>query len=468
MLQVREQPDGTTTISDLSNHRVGSAVEILQMLARGNTNRSVGATEMNAVSSRSHACFTIALEQQNREIPEDSKCSMLRLIDLAGSERLKKTKAEGTRKEEGVQINLGLLSLGNVISALSDGAGHISYRDSKLTRILKDSLGGNSHTLMIACVSPADTNYEESLNTLRYADRARKIKNKPIQNRDPVQAELIQLRKEVQMLRAGGAGGQLQDIEESEEYQDMKDKLESEISDYKKALDESSKRFMGLQTRIADSEEQRQRTENKLRSISEKAKDLQASDLNMTAVGENLANMEEDPNAAKAFSALRELHNDILDIHKRVKKSRVSFVIPKDVDLEGAEKLEGYTEVTSIPEEEEGDPGTPSRSPGKIFASHQLNEDIYNVNGEIETIEIQLEDLQKEDPNPLLQKARYEREIGELKEKIDKLAQEKNQLVVQINSSPVKKSKVKDNNKVGDARRLRIKELEGKMVQLQK
>lgn len=463
MLQVREQPDGTTTISDLSQHRVGSAVEILQMLSRGNTNRSVGATEMNAVSSRSHACFTIALEQQNREIPEDSKCSMLRLIDLAGSERLKKTKAEGTRKEEGVQINLGLLSLGNVISALSDGAGHISYRDSKLTRILKDSLGGNSHTLMIACVSPADTNYEESLNTLRYADRARKIKNKPIQNRDPVQAELIQLRKEVQMLRAGGAGGQLHDIEESEEYRDMKDKLEREMSDFKSALQKSSNLASILQTKISDSEEQRQRTENKLRSISEKAQALQNRDLNMTQVGENLENMEDDPRAAEAFTALRDLHKDILDIHKGVKKSRVSFANQEDMKLE----IDPAIEVSSIPEEEEDDLGTPTRSPGKLFADHQLNEDLFEVNGEIETLETRIEDC-KIDNNHFLQKAKYEREIGELKEKIDKLANEKNQLVIQINSSPVKKSKSKDNNKVGDARRLRIKELEGKMVQLQK
>ena len=464
MLQVREQPDGTTTISDLSQHRVGSAVEILQMLSKGNTNRSVGATEMNAVSSRSHACFTIALEQQNREIAEDSKCSMLRLIDLAGSERLKKTKAEGTRKEEGVQINLGLLSLGNVISALSDGAGHISYRDSKLTRILKDSLGGNSHTLMIACVSPADTNYEESLNTLRYADRARKIKNKAVINRDPVQAELIQLRKEVQMLRAGGAGGQLQDIEESEEYRDMKDKLEKEMADFKTALDASTRQALTLQTKISDSEEQRRRTEEKLRSISEKAQSLQSRDLNMTQVGENLENMEDDPRAAEAFSALRSLHNDILVIHKGVKKSRVSFAMLKaDTMLEN----EPYIEPTSIPEEEEGEPGTPSRSPGKLFANHQLNEDIYGVNAEIETLETNLEEMEKVDSNQFLVKARYEREIGELKEKIDKLANEKNQLVVQINSSPVKKAKNKD-TKVGDARRLRIKELEGKMVQLQK
>ena len=301
MLQVREQPDGTTTISDLSHHTVANATSILEMLAKGNTNRSVGATEMNATSSRSHACFTIQLEQQNRAIPEDSKCSFLRLIDLAGSERLKRTKAEGTRKEEGVQINLGLLSLGNVISALSDGVGHIPYRDSKLTRILKDSLGGNSHTLMIACVSPADTNFEESLNTLRYADRARKIKNKPIQNMDPVKAELIQMRKELQMLRAQGGGGTVGDVAETEEYRDMKDRLEKELSDYRDAFCKSSDQNRNLLLKIEESEKNRTLTEQKILTIKEKAAQLQKEDLNMTQVGENLENMEEDPKAAQAF-----------------------------------------------------------------------------------------------------------------------------------------------------------------------
>ena len=303
MLQVREQPDGTTTISDLSHHTVATATSILEQLAKGNTNRSVGATEMNATSSRSHACFTIQLEQQNKSIPEDSKCSMLRLIDLAGSERLKRTKAEGTRKEEGAQINLGLLSLGNVISALSDGVGHIPYRDSKLTRILKDSLGGNSHTLMIACVSPADTNFEESLNTLRYADRARKIKNKPIQNMDPVKAELIQLRKELQMLRAQGGGGVIQagEVAETEEFRDMKERLEKELSDYRDAFAKSSDQNRNLLLKIDESEKNRAQTEQKILSIKEKAEQLQKEDLNMTQVGENLENMEEDPKAAQAF-----------------------------------------------------------------------------------------------------------------------------------------------------------------------
>lgn len=125
------------------------------------------------------------------------------LVDLAGSERAKKTGATGERFKEGVNINKGLLALGNVISALCEEGhrGHIPYRDSKLTRLLQDSLGGNSHTVMLACVSPADSNLEETLSTLRYADRARKIKNKPIVNRDPQAAELAKLRHQVQQLQ---------------------------------------------------------------------------------------------------------------------------------------------------------------------------------------------------------------------------------------------------------------------------
>jgi kinesin family protein 4/21/27 len=108
----------------------------------------------------------------------------------AGSERAKRTGAEGARLREAININKGLLALAKVISALVDCQGHVPYRDSKLTRLLQDSLGGNSRTLMLACVSPADVNREESLNTLRYADRARHIKNKPVVNRDPVAAQV--------------------------------------------------------------------------------------------------------------------------------------------------------------------------------------------------------------------------------------------------------------------------------------
>lgn len=128
---------------------------------------------------------------------DDATSAKFHLVDLAGSERSKKTKAEGKRFLEGVNINKELFVLGNVISSLCDGAPFVNYRDSKLTRLLQDSLGGNSLTLMLACVSPADSNVDETVNTLRYADRARKIKNKPIVNQDPIKQEISRLKREV-------------------------------------------------------------------------------------------------------------------------------------------------------------------------------------------------------------------------------------------------------------------------------
>ncbi|XP_076940354.1 kinesin-like protein KIN-4A [Bidens hawaiensis] len=181
-------------------------------LEHGSLSRATGSTNMNNQSSRSHAIFTITLEQMSKSNSNDSLCdeylcAKLHLVDLAGSERAKRTGSDGMRFKEGVHINKGLLALGNVISALGDekkrkeGA-HVPYRDSKLTRLLQDSLGGNSRTVMIACVSPADINAEETLNTLKYANRARNIQNKPVVNRDPVSNEMLKMRQQLECLQA--------------------------------------------------------------------------------------------------------------------------------------------------------------------------------------------------------------------------------------------------------------------------
>ena len=136
------------------------------------------------------------------------RAGKLNLVDLAGSERQSKTGATGERLREAAKINLSLSALGNVISALVDGRSrHVPYRDSKLTRLLQDSLGGNTCTLMVACLSPADDSYEESLSTLRYAHRAKSIQNRPRVNQDPKDALLRQYRQEIQTLRELLAGG---------------------------------------------------------------------------------------------------------------------------------------------------------------------------------------------------------------------------------------------------------------------
>jgi kinesin family protein 3/17 len=144
---------------------------------------------MNAESSRSHSIFTIVVESSTKGADGEVHLKMgkLHLVDLAGSERGSKTGATGARALEGIKINLSLTSLGNVIQALVEGGGkaHVPYRDSKLTRMLQDSLGGNAKTVMVANLGPADYNFDETMSTLRYANRAKNIKNKPKINEDP-------------------------------------------------------------------------------------------------------------------------------------------------------------------------------------------------------------------------------------------------------------------------------------------
>ncbi|XP_038985794.1 kinesin-like protein KIN-4A isoform X2 [Phoenix dactylifera] len=219
-VQIREASNGVITLAGSTEVDVHSQKEMAACLEQGSLNRATGSTNMNNQSSRSHAIFTITLEQMRKldpiitadgvpieDMSEDFLCAKLHLVDLAGSERAKRTGSDGLRFKEGVHINRGLLALGNVISALGDekkrkeGA-HVPYRDSKLTRLLQDSLGGNSRTVMIACISPADINAEETLNTLKYANRARNIQNKPIVNRNPISDEMQRMRQQIEYLQA--------------------------------------------------------------------------------------------------------------------------------------------------------------------------------------------------------------------------------------------------------------------------
>lgn len=203
VVDIREVQNNKIVIPNLTEVVVKNVKETIDCLMKGSADRAVGSTAMNATSSRSHAIFTITVQKVHKTNPSLATVAKFHLVDLAGSERSKKTKATGEQFKEGVKINQGLLALGNVISALgtTQTATHVGYRDSKLTRLLQDSLGGNSMTLMIACVSPADYNMEETIGTLRYADRARKIKNKPIINEDPKTAEINKLKAEIQSLR---------------------------------------------------------------------------------------------------------------------------------------------------------------------------------------------------------------------------------------------------------------------------
>lgn len=184
-LPLREDNGGGIVCIGLTARSVSSAADAVKVLHEGTLNRTTAATLMNLTSSRSHAVFTVTLKRQ-------SLSSKFTFVDLAGSERMKKTGAEGERAREGIEINKGLLALGNVINALADeerllNGGkriHVPYRQSKLTRFLQDALGGNSQTVFLACVSCADVNVSETLSTLHYANRARNIQNAPTRNID--------------------------------------------------------------------------------------------------------------------------------------------------------------------------------------------------------------------------------------------------------------------------------------------
>lgn len=198
--ELREDRDVGVYVNNLNKYICKNVQEILKVMQEGNKNRTIGATDMNEHSSRSHAIFTVTVEIKSST--ERIRVGKLNLVDLAGSERQSKSGATGQRLKEAGKINLSLSTLGNVIHALvEENSSHIPYRDSKLTRLLQDSLGGNSKTLMIANIGPASYNWDETLTTLRYANRAKNIHNVPHVNEDPKDALIRQYQDEISKLR---------------------------------------------------------------------------------------------------------------------------------------------------------------------------------------------------------------------------------------------------------------------------
>ncbi|CRG91710.1 hypothetical protein PISL3812_08761 [Talaromyces islandicus] len=216
-LKVREHPSTGPYVEDLAKLVVRSFSEIENLMDEGNKARTVAATNMNETSSRSHAVFTLTLTQKRHDAEtsmDTEKVAKISLVDLAGSERATSTGATGARLKEGAEINRSLSTLGRVIASLADlssGKGKkgalVPYRDSILTWLLKDSLGGNSMTAMIAAISPADINFEETLSTLRYADSAKRIKNHAVVNEDPNARMIRELKEELAQLRSKLGGG---------------------------------------------------------------------------------------------------------------------------------------------------------------------------------------------------------------------------------------------------------------------
>ncbi|GJQ14738.1 hypothetical protein GpartN1_g6529.t1 [Galdieria partita] len=205
-IQVREDESGNVFLEGVNEVTIQTYEDAIACLESGAIHRATASHDLNERSSRSHAVFTIYLSKRPLQGPKTDKkiVSQFQLVDLAGSERAKRTNAEGTRLKEGISINTSLLALMEVISVLGDEkkrGSHVPYRRSKLTRILTNSLGGNSKTAMIACISPSEDSMQETLNTLKYANRARNIRNKPVVNYDTTFSELQELRKKVAQLQ---------------------------------------------------------------------------------------------------------------------------------------------------------------------------------------------------------------------------------------------------------------------------
>lgn len=220
-LKLREDSSGVV-VGGLVLKKINNAEELFNLLILGNKNRTQHPTDANEESSRSHAIFQVHIRMTNikTSVRQTVKLSM---IDLAGSERAQSTKCKGLRFKEGANINKSLLALGNCINKLADGCKHIPYRDSNLTRILKDSLGGNCQTLMIANISPSSLTYEDTYNTLKYASRAKKIRTNVRQN-----VVTTNMPKEFLLKKCND---QVSEIEKLKERIKM---LESQLSDQKK------------------------------------------------------------------------------------------------------------------------------------------------------------------------------------------------------------------------------------------
>ncbi|XP_054474501.1 kinesin-like protein KIF3C [Anoplopoma fimbria] len=260
-LELRESPESGVYVRDLTSCVCKSIKEIEEVMNVGNQARAVGATDMNEHSSRSHALFLITVEcsQPGPDGRKHIRVGRLNLVDLAGSERQAKTGVQGERLKEAAKINLSLSALGNVISALADGrSSHVPYRDSKLTRLLQDSLGGNAKTVMVATLGPAPQHYDETLTTLRYANRAKNIQNQPRVNEDPKDALLREFQMEIARLRAqlnhrkwrskqkkeqvDGEGWEGDGDEETEGEEDEEEGVEKEAEEYVKLQEQRLER----------------------------------------------------------------------------------------------------------------------------------------------------------------------------------------------------------------------------------
>ena len=356
-LELKETESGAVYVKDLTDVVVKSVSDIDRVLQKGKKYRSVGATLMNAGSSRSHAIFSIVVECCSTDGKDEHiRVGKLNLVDLAGSERQSKTGATGERLKEATKINLSLSALGNVISALVDGkSNHIPYRDSKLTRILQDSLGGNTKTVMCANAGPADYNYDESLSTLRYANRAKNIQNRPVINDDPkdaklreYQEEIIRLRNMLSQMPVSNNGTMAASDADREtllkecrsmankENEAMIAKAGAEMQKLRLDHDKTAEERASLQRKLDDETKARIDTENQRLELQKQLRRMEAE----LITGGDIAN-----NAAKQEAALRIANQEL------IAKKESELALTRKMNEQEDEKLHLEEKYSSLSEE---------------------------------------------------------------------------------------------------------------------
>uniref|UniRef100_A0A7N8Y4S3 Kinesin family member 21A n=1 Tax=Mastacembelus armatus TaxID=205130 RepID=A0A7N8Y4S3_9TELE len=492
-VKIHEDASGGIYTVGVTTRMVSSEAEMMQCLKLGALSRTTASTQMNVQSSRSHAIFTIHLCQVRVCASDNVSTLSLRttseqyetltakfhFVDLAGSERLKRTGATGDRAKEGISINCGLLALGNVISALGDRskrASHVPYRDSKLTRLLQDSLGGNSQTVMIACISPSDRDFMETLNTLKYANRARNIKNKVMVNQDKASQQISALRTEIARLQMElmeyKTGKRMMGEDGVESFSDMfheNSMLQTENSNLRvrvKAMQETIDAQRARLTQLLSDQANQalaragrgtEEIGNMIQSYIKEIEDLRAKLLESEAVSENLrknlsraSNRQSFYGGPGSFSstllAPEKETSDIIELAKKdleklkkrekKKKKRGAFTyhifISQEVQ-EGSDHEEGEEEEEEEEEEmdvEESSDDSDSESDEK----ENYQADLANITCEIAIKQKLIDELENSQRRLHTLKQQYEQKLMMLQCKIRDTQLERDRVLQNMNS----------------------------------
>ncbi|XP_040268316.1 kinesin-like protein KIF21A isoform X2 [Bufo bufo] len=497
-IKIHEDSNGEIYTVGVTTRNVATEGEMMQCLKLGALSRTTASTQMNVQSSRSHAIFTVHLCQtrfcpkldaendlDNRITSESTQMNefetltaKFHFVDLAGSERLKRTGATGDRAKEGISINCGLLALGNVISALGDKSKkstHVPYRDSKLTRLLQDSLGGNSQTVMIACVSPSDRDFMETLNTLKYANRARNIKNKVMVNQDRTSQQINALRNEITRLQMElveyKTGKRIIDEDGVESINDMFHEnamLQTENNNLRMRIKAMQETIDALRTRItllvseqanqvlARAGDGNEEISNMIHNYIKEIEDLRAKFIESEAVNENLrkslsrassrASYFSSPFSASLIPAEKET-TEIIDMAKKdlqklkkiEKKKKKSVVKDENMESEKSEER-GLTEKESNElDTEEGHDGSDheededeededeedadgaessSESDSELDEKENYQADLANVTCEIAIKQKLIDELENSQRRLHTLKQQYEEKLMNLQHKI--------------------------------------------------